>query len=447
MRHFIHLKWLVLLLLMASCKQVREGTSLSGQIYVTTVPTGAMVVFDDALCDQTPTTLKQVLPGDHLLVVRKSGYHEARKTVMIQPGERVAVEIKLEPIVGTALIHSIPKGADVEIDNANYGKTPLLITDFALGKHRLKLSAHGYLPKIVEVTVLDQTPLRIDVRLVSDSAQLVIGSTPQGAQVTIDGSAGGKTPCTIPAIASGIHKIDITLKGYSPYSDEFTVQAGDLRKIDVTLVSLPGSLSVVSIPDGARIYLNNRFRAESPFSRRNIPAGKYVVRAELRGHETQTITNVVISGEESVVEFQMVRNSGTILLTTEPPGVSVYLDGDNQGKTKTRGQELISNQIQIDLVARGKRNLQLTKQGYYNLTKTVEVEPNQTIILHERLKRRPVPFVPNVIIRTGTGEEHTFRGIIREKYENGDTKLEIARGIFKLFRRSEIVSVTPIPSE
>jgi hypothetical protein len=52
--------------------------------------------------------------------------------------------------------------------------------------------------------------------------------------------------------------------------------------------------------------------------------------------------------------------------------------------------------------------------------------------------------VPSVIIRTGLGPEHKFRGIIREKYHNGDVKVEIQPGIFRIFHEPEIKSIEPI---
>ncbi len=414
---------------------------------MTTTPPGAMVIIDNAPVGQTPTTLTQISPGDHLLIMRKSGYHEARTTITIRPGERITVDIKLEPLEGMLLIHSNPDSATVEINDANYGKTPLLITDFSLGKKRMRLSAQGYLPKTIDISVPDQIPQKIEVVLVPDSARVTIISIPAKAKVTIDGNIRGKTPCKIPAMASGRHKINITLKGYQPYDDTFSIRVGDSRKISVSLVPLPARLSVISVPEKARIYLNDQFKTFTPSLMTNIAPSKYIIRAELQGYETQTRTNTITSGDEIVVEFQFVKNSGTILLTTEPPDVSIYLDGENQGKTKIRGQELISAQFQLNLISKGQHKLQFTKQGYYDLTQIVAVAPNRIITIHKTLKRRPVPFVPNIVIRSGTDAEHTFKGIIQEKYENGDIKLEIEPGIFKLFRHADIISMTPIKQE
>ena len=353
--------------------------------------------------------------------------------------------MKLEPIRGLLLIQSTPSDAEVEIEKSNYGKTPLLIPDFPLGQRRITLRAPDCLPKTVNVTLEDRTPKLLEVSLQPDSAQLTFDSEPPGAQVTIDGAAVGRTPCEVPRIASGAHRLELTLQGYMPYKEELTAQAGEARKFSAKLTALPGRLSVVSLPPQARLYLNDQYKGDMPFATKSIPAGQYTLRVELPGYVPQTRACTVSAGEETVAEFKLDRNCGTLLISTEPPGVTVFLDGDKRGTTSALGQEPISTQLTIDLVPKGSHQIQLTKPGYYDFTTNVNLAPNQTVILHQKVVLRPVRFVPTVIVHTGPGAEHAFPGIIREKFANGDLKLEIRPGIFKDFKKSEVLSIEPIP--
>lgn len=429
-----------------ACEPGRTVSAPGCQLYVNTDPAGAAIICDDRpVPNPSPTTVLGLTAGEHLIVARKAGYAETRMTATVQSGERLTVDLKLEPLRGLVLIYSNPQGADVEIDDAHYGKTPLLVPDFPLGQHRIKLSASDHMPKIVEVTVADRTPQQVNVNLQSDSARLIFESKPAGAQVTINGTVIGNTPCNAPRLSAGKHRVEITAKGYAAYQDELTTQSGEERTVSVTLKALPGKLTVISVPPKARLYLNDQYKSETPFTTNAIPARTYVLRVELPGYATQVRTNEVTAGEEAVVEFQLVKNSGTLMLSTEPAEVTVFLDGENRGITPPHGQEPISEQLAIDRVPRGPRKLQMTKPGYYDLTVNVEVAPNQTVILHEKLVARPVTFIPTTIIRTGAGAEHTFQGIVREKYDNGDIKFEIEPGIFRTFKASEIRSLEPIP--
>lgn len=416
----------------------------STQIYVSTDPDGASLFCDAKPCGTTPATIAPVPPGEHLLIIRKSGFRETRVTAVTKPGERIAVERNLEPLKGLVLVHSVPSGAEVEMDGASIGKTPLLLHDFPLGQKRLQVSLHGCMPKSMDVNVEDRTPVKVEVPLLSDSAELVIQSTPAGATVSLDGSDAGKTPLKLENVKTGKHILEISLRGYSPSRHEFALNAGEQQKISPVLKSLPGKLTVISTPPQTRIYLNNQFKAETPFTATNIPSKRHIIHAELKGYDPQTCTNEVVSGEETTVEFNMVKSSGTMLISTMPPGIDVYMDGELRGTTKARGNEQISEKMIIDFVPKGQHRLLFIKKDYYDVQRVVDINPKQTVSLHEKMRFRPVPFVPDVIIRNGDGPEHTFRGIVREKFANGDVKAEIEPGIFKTFSKAEIVSMEPI---
>lgn len=429
-------------LMLSACRPDR-GASRGGQLYVTSTPADATLMCDGINIGQTPATVLDVAAGEHLLILRKPGWRNVRKTVVMQPSERQSVDVKLQPLTGLLLILSKPSGADIDLDGVSAGKTPLCLHDVAFGPHRITASAPGQLPRVITVTVADRIPQKIEINLMADSARLFVETAPTGAVITLDGAVIGKTPQDLPAIASGKHAIALALSGYTPFRNEFSLKAGEQRTIKTTLAPLPGKLTVLSTPPGARIYLNDQYKAETPLSA-EVPAGRYTIRAEARGFDPQIRTNTVGIGAESVAEFNMIKSSGTILISTEPPAINVYMDGEFRGATKGQRQDAISEQLKIDFVPRGKRLLQFTRPGYFNLTQTVNIQPKQTVILHEKLKLRPVPFVPTVIIRTGNNAENTFHGIIRERFADGNVKLEIEQGVFKTFTPAEILSIEQI---
>lgn len=418
----------------------------TAQIYVTTDPENANLFCDSAACGSTPATITSVVAGKHILTVRKPGYRETRATVTIKSGDRLAVELKLEHLRGLALIHSVPSGADVEIEGVNIGKTPLFSCNFPPGQNRLQISKPGYIPKSVNVNIEDRTPIKVDVNLTSDSAELTVESSPSGAAVTMNNAVIGTTPLKLTDAKTGKHTIKMTLKGHLPVQREIELQAGEKQKISSRLIPLPGKLTILSVPSKARVYLNNQFKSETPFNATNITSGKYVIRVEKQGYDSQTQTNHITFGEKTTVEFRLVKSSGRMIISTLPPGVNVYLDGELRGTTKARGHEQISEQFQIDFVTRGQHQLQFTKKGYINIQRSANIMPKQNLLIYEKLSLRPVPFVPDVIIRTGDKPEQTFKGIIRDTFANGDIKMEIESGIFKIFNKSEIISKETIPS-
>ena len=261
----------------------------------------------------------------------------------------------------------------------------------------------------------------------------------------MDNAPIGTTPLNLASAKTGKHVVEVSLKGHSPARYEIALQAGEKQKVAAALQPLPGKLTVISDPPKARIYLNNQFKIEAPFSVTNIPSGQYAIRAELQGYDPLTQNQEVTFGGETTVEMRLVKSSGTAIITTLPSDVNVYLDGEFRGTTKTRGRDQISDQLQIDYIPKGRHQLQLTRKNYIDIQRAFEVMPKQTVIIHEKLVLRPVPFVPDIIVRTGDKPEQTFRGILRDTFANGDLKVEIQPGIFKPFSKDEIISKETIP--
>jgi len=150
-------------LMLSACRLDRD-TLRGGQLYVASTPADATLVCDGVNMGQTPTNIMDVGAGEHLLILRKSGYREVRKTVKTQPSERQAVDLKLEPLTGLLLILSTPSGADIDLNGVSAGKTPLYLHDAAFDQHRLTASAPGHLPRVITLTVADQVPQKIEIK-------------------------------------------------------------------------------------------------------------------------------------------------------------------------------------------------------------------------------------------------------------------------------------------
>jgi len=134
-------------------------------------------------------------------------------------------------------------------------------------------------------------------------------------------------------------------------------------------------------------------------------------------------------------------NSGLIALVTEPSDVKVYLDGKYQGTTKAKDTDQVSEVLEIDLIPVGNHTLQLSKGGYITRAKTLQLTSDKTINLHEKLERR---FIPDTQVRTGDGPDDVRTGVLLEKFENGDIRLEISRGAIITIKADQIKDIKPL---
>ena len=413
------------------------------QVRITTEPAGAVVTCDGELRDAAPITLAGLLPGEHLLTAALPGYREARQTVELSAGQRMAVSLVLEQIVGLVLIHSEPAGADVEVDGAHRGRTPLLLADLPLGTYRARLTLAGFLAREVELTIRDRTPQRELVRLTSDSATLVLASDPTGAQVTLNGIARGTTPCTLDRIPGGDNRLELTMDGYEAYVQDLRLIAGKRETVTAMLTPIPAELTVVSLPAGARVYVADQYRGDTPLVLKPIDPGTYRIRTELPGHAPMARSVRLERAQALVEEFRMQGNTGVFELTTEPAGVKVFVDGKEVGSTAAPKSttDRISEPLQLDLLPVGTHQVQLTCKGYYAVAFPIEIARQQTVSMHHKLKRR---FIPNIEVRTRT---EVYKGVLMEVEPTGDVQVELRPGIVKTIPAADIVSRRPLREE
>ena len=414
------------------------------QLRVSTAPEGAMVSCDGVQQDAAPITLKDLDAGRHLIVVEKPGFSEVRKTVPLQAGQKSALEVKLEPITGLVLIQSAPDGAEIEIGGAHKGKAPVLLTDLPLGRYRVKASANGFVSREAEFQVENRIPQQVKVTLTSDSATLVIASTPVGASVTVNGLSRGTTPCTVDRLPSGENRVVISMQDYAPYQQDIKLQAGVEQKIDVPLTALPAGLSIISTPPGARVFLNEKIRGQTPLSIDKIETGNYTIRAELEGYESQSSTVEIERAKTKVVDLQLVRNTGSLELVTDPPGVKVAVDGQDKGVTQAGAPDTPSQVMKVDLLPVGDHRLVLSKKGFFSVDKPFVIKIGDPTPVREVMKRK---FVADTVVRLKSEDNGVVTGILTRKLPNGDVELETKPGIFKTVQKQDILSVDPLVAD
>ncbi len=412
-----------------------QTDALPCQVHITSQPDGAAVEFDGRPRGTTPVTIQDAAPGKHLLVLTKRDHRTSRRTVTLTAGARTAEEFRLDPILGLVIIHSEPTGSDVQVDGVDRGQTPLLVTDLAIGQHRMRLGKPGYIAKEVELPILDATPRHEIHQLTPDFAVLRVESDPAGAALQVNGVMRGTTPVDIDRLPTGESTIQLELNGFEPYRDTLRLAAGENQTITATLKPIPSSLQIVSIPAGARIYVDNQFRGDAPVRLDGLLPGEYRVRAELPAHDLLLRTVAIGRASSVVEEFRLQSNSGAIEITTEPADVKVFIDGKESGATPIKeGQtdRVSSEALRIDTIPSGTREVRLTKPGFHEVAENVDILRDQTIVKHFRLARR---FIPNCEVIT-TSE--VYRGVLIEIDATGNVRLELMPGIMKTIPRQDI---------
>jgi len=172
--------------------QSSPGTSLSQtdsiihKVIINSTPTGAEVFIKDSLYGITPFELK-LPPGEYLLAFRKAGFEDTEKLITIIDGKTQIIIDELSAIP-EIIIHTIPKGADVYIDSAFAGRTPIDSFYTQRGKHEVKISREGYEDIVTDINVVPGKNIYKSLSLKPKFGFLSLKVSPEDAQVFIEGT-------------------------------------------------------------------------------------------------------------------------------------------------------------------------------------------------------------------------------------------------------------------
>ncbi|KAF1078324.1 PEGA domain-containing protein [Methanogenium sp. MK-MG] len=123
----------------------------TGAVSVTSNPSYAAVYLDGTYEGQTspgrPLVISAVSAGSHTVMVRLSGYTDSVSTITVNSGQTTSVSAELTPSgtgYGSLSVTSSPTGADVYINNAKAGITPVTSNEVTPGSHTVTVRLAGY---------------------------------------------------------------------------------------------------------------------------------------------------------------------------------------------------------------------------------------------------------------------------------------------------------------
>jgi len=409
---------------------------------ITTQPPDAIIRIDHLERGKAPLALTDLTPGPHLIQASKAGFQDVFETVVLEQGVSRTVALRLEPLKGLLLVTSTPTGSEVSVKGASLGNTPLLITSLESGTHRLTIASPGFQTKEIDITLDGRTPQKVDVALMSDSGTLDVSCDPDDAEVFVNGISRGHTPCRIDRIPGGAVSLELKAPGFQPHKRDVSLAAGEIQKIAVQLKPLPGTLRIVSIPEGARVYIDDEFKGETPLDLPNAKPGVYRVRVEKAGHDPNARDVTLEKGSSITEEFRLARNTGRLEISTAPAGATVLIDGKKVGITSARTTDTtaVSDPYAVEDVPEGARQVEIFRKGFAPQKRTVEVKRGETLTLQFKLVRQ---FIPNYEVTT---TRSYYKGVIEFQNEEG-IRIETAPGISQTIPMKDVKKHGPLREE
>ena len=247
-----------------------------------------------------------------------------------------------------------------------------------------RLGGRGVVVALLAIAVLAQGGyiaygmLRGRSAVAPETGSLRVTSEPNGAPVSIDGTARGTTPLEV-ALAPGTHNVTVG-DGSQARSQPVTVTRGSTFSLHLGLGALPaasvgagtGSLQVSTEPGGARVSIDGVPHGVAPVTITNLKVGDHVV--TVRGNSGDAVNRTVTIHEGTVASLLVSMNvpggfaSGWLALTSSVP-LQILEKGTIIGTTETPRILLPTGTHELEFV-----NAELG----YRVTRTVQIAAGQT---------------------------------------------------------------------
>ena len=437
-----HLTLLFTALLAGLTLHAAKNDGPTTRLDITSQPSGATVLVDHRERGATPLTLTDLAPGAHLLQISKPGYRDVFETVTLDLGLPRPVSARLEPVTGILLVITDPPSCDVVVKSVSLGSTPLLVTSLESGTHRLTISSPGYQTKEIDVTLDGRTPHKQEVALLSDSGTITLSSDPIGAEVLVNGIPRGHTPCRIDRIPGGTVTLAVQAPGFLPHTREISLAAGEVQSVDIQLKPQPGTIRVVSIPEGARVYIDDEYKGVTPFDLANAEPKTYRVRVDMAGHDPSARDVVLEKGSSVTEEFRLDKITGRIEVITAPARATILIDGKKLGITSTQGADstAVSDPFAMEDILEGDHEIEIFRKGFATQKRKITVTRGETLTLQFRLIRQ---FIPNYEVITARSHH---KGVLEYMNEEG-IRIEVTPGISQTILMKDVKKHGPLVEE
>lgn len=302
-------------------------------------------VVDDSLIAQGPRIDVEIEPGEHVVRARHPYFAPALQTITAVRGGNHVVELELAPVAGRLAVTSEPAGADVILNAASVGITPLTLA-LAGGVHTLRIEHADYATHTdrIEVTHL-QPHLDRHYRLRRRMAPVSFALSPPGGLLSVNGQA-VLGPQELRLRTHTVHRARYTKPGYTPREVTFTLGPGKPDVVEFKLAPIYGDVDIRSEPQ-ADIEIDGRRAGRTP-QRLRLRAVPHTIRFMRSGYETATRLVTPENGTAQSIEVSLrpivpptryVNKAGIELKLYRTPGEIVL--GARRGEPGRRPNEFV----------------------------------------------------------------------------------------------------------
>ena len=228
--------------------------------------------------------------------------------------------------------------------------------------------------------------------------QLSVDSTPQGAQIQLDGATDPSwvTPLALENVQPGKHSITVSKAGYTTDTRTVEVASGAKAAAIVHLSQLTATLIVKSDPAGANIYIDSKDVGTKTPAQISVGKGQHVILVRKEGYLDETMNAQFVLGQTfnfspTLRALGNVENMKTVGKMSKLFGKKGQADqGTISIHTQPKGAQIAINQHMLDKTAPvditldpGNYVIDVTASGYAPIHKIITVERGSKALLED----------------------------------------------------------------
>ncbi len=356
--------------------------------------------------------------GDYTLEVEKAGYYDVNQSFTVDATPSRTIEVNLRRRPGEVTVYTADGAeATVTVNGSLVGKAPFGPVELQPGEHTLEVESDRYLPFEHAFQMVGRASSdRITVQLVPRWAEVSVTSEPAGATILADDEVVGTTPAVI-ELLEGEHTLSVVREGFKAWDGNIVTQPNEALELPlIALEAADARLLVNTVPRGANVTVDGRYRGQSPITIDLAPDIDYTIGLSKAGYGSTTREVRLASAASEQITVDLSARTGRVTVNVSPADATVYVDGRARGTGTTT----------LDLSSAPKR-IEVRKAGYETWRRTITPRPGYPQTLTARLRSEADVAAASLEREQTTAEGHVLRRIEPGAFRLGASRSEAGR--------------------
>lgn len=363
--------------------------------------------------------------GNYTVNVKKQGYYDIGQTFVVGAEQSMTVKLRMRKKPGQLSVIVTPAvDAMVTVDESLLGKAPYGPVELQPGMHAVNVQSDRFLPfeDFIVIAGLDREQIMY-VQLVPRWADIEVRSEPAGATIYSGDEEVGVTPAVV-QLLEGTHDLTVVRDGFSAWDGKVVARPNVEQSLPlIRLQPADARLLVNTIPRGANITVNGRYRGQSPITLSLSPDVDYKIGMSKAGYGVTSRNLRLQSAASESITVDLSARVGTVTISVSPEDATVYVDGRARGSGKTTVR-----------LSSAPHRIEVKRQGFSSWSRMVTPRPGYPQSITVQLRSLQAIARDAVARTVNTAAGQTMRRVEAGTFSMGASRAEIGRRANEVIR-------------